>query len=103
MDPGSIQLTRDEMVSLLKQEGEPFTEEELQMNFGYLVGKTNYKEALPKDFVTAEEFASDLLGFEEFEDGEEEMEAADGAGQQQEQRKTGLMGVNEIIPEEDGF
>jgi hypothetical protein len=53
--------------------------------------------------VTAEEFASDLLGFEEFEDGEEEMEAADGAGQNQEQRPTGLMGVNEMIPEEEGF
>jgi hypothetical protein len=44
----------------------------LQESFGYLVGKMLYKEALPKDFITAEEFASDLLGFEEYEEGEED-------------------------------
>lgn len=34
---------------------------------------------LPKDFITAEEFASDILGFEEYEEGEEEADgAADG-------------------------
>ena len=83
-DPGSIQLSRDEMINLLKQEGELFGDEELQKNFGYLVGKTVYKEALPNEYVTSEEFASDLLGFEEFEDAEEEVEAAEGAGQNQE-------------------
>ena len=40
--------------------------------FGNLVGKKEFKEALPKDFVVAEEFASDLLGFEEYEEEEEE-------------------------------
>ena len=29
-DPGSIQLSRDEMINLLKQEGEPFGDEELK-------------------------------------------------------------------------
>lgn len=103
-DPGSIQLTRDEMITLLKQEGEPFGVEELEKSFGYLVGKMLYKEALPKDFITAEEFASDLLGFEEFED-EEELDAADGTGinNMDGAKTTGMMGVNEIIPEEDGF
>jgi len=44
-----------------------------------LVGKSLYTQALPKDFITAEEFASDLLGFEEYEEGDEEIEAAEGA------------------------
>lgn len=47
----------DELVTALKQEGEVFGDEQLQECFGYLVGKMLYKEALPKDFITAEEFA----------------------------------------------
>jgi len=66
-----------------------------------------YKEALPKDFITAEEFASDLLGFEEYEEGEEEGDLADGAGAgagMDNTKESGMgMGVNEVIPEEDGF
>jgi cilia- and flagella-associated protein 251 len=103
-DPGSIQLTRDELINLLKQEGEIFGQEELQEDFGYLVGKQLFKEALPKDFITAEEFASDLLGFEEFEEGDEEMDQADGANANMDGAKTtGMMGINEVIPEEEGF
>ena len=64
-----------------------------------------YKEALPKDFITAEEFASDLLGFEEFEEGEEDGDAADGAALtgMDGARTTGMVGINEVIPEEEGF
>jgi cilia- and flagella-associated protein 251 len=104
-EQGSIQLTRDEMITLLMQEGEMFGNEELQQDFGYLVGKSLFKEALPKDFITAEEFASDLLGFEEFEEGDDEMEQNDGQGNSQMEpgKTTGMMGINEIIPEEDGF
>lgn len=79
-DPASMQMTRDELISLLKQEGEVFGDEELQESFNYLVGKLLYKEALPKEVVSAEEFAADLLGFEEFEEDDEE-ELAEGAGQ----------------------
>ena len=93
------------MITFLKQDGELFGDEELGESFGYLVGKMLYKEALPKDFISAEEFASDLLGFEEFEEGEEDADAADGAGNTNMDggRNSGMMGINEIIPEEDGF
>jgi len=62
----------EEIIRLLNQEGEVFGAEELADAFGNLVGKRLYKEALPKDFVTSEEFASDLLGFEEYEESDEE-------------------------------
>ena len=62
---------------MMKQEGELFGQEELEDAFGYLVGKKLFKEAIPKEFVSAEECASDLLGFEEFEEGDEEMDQLD--------------------------
>jgi len=99
----------DELIASLKQEGEVFGDEELQTSFQYLVGSMLYKEALPKDFITAEEFASDVLGFEEYEEGEEEGEAgADGAaaagGEVARKAGAGGMGaINEAIPEEEGF
>ena len=109
-DAGTLQLTRDELWTALRQEGEVFGVEELQDAFQYLVGKRLYKDALPKEFVTAEEFASDVLGFEEYEEGEEEGEGgADGtamgaSGDQAGKTGAGGMGgVNEVIPEEEGF
>ena len=36
--------------------------------------------ALPKDLVTSEEFASDLLGFEEYEEGEDEDDMLENTG-----------------------
>jgi Ca2+-binding EF-hand superfamily protein len=75
---GNIQITRDDLIASLNHDGEMIGVEELQSAFGYLVGKEIFKEALPKDMVTAEEFASDLLGFEEYEEGDEEVENADG-------------------------
>lgn len=103
-DTGSIQLTRDELISIFKQDGEPFGDEDLGEAFGYLVGKSLYNQALPKDFITAEEFASDLLGFEEYEEGDEEVEAAEAGGfdQQPEANRVG-MPINEVIPEEAEF
>ena len=92
------------MITMLKQDGELFGNEELEDAFGYLVGKKLFKEALPKDFISAEEFASDLLGFEEFEEGDEEMDQQDAGNPYMAGAKTtGMMGVNEVIPEEDGF
>jgi hypothetical protein len=92
------------MITMLKQDGELFGNEELEDAFGYLVGKKLFKEALPKDFISAEEFASDLLGFEEFEEGDEEMDQQDAGNPDMAGAKTtGMMGVNEVIPEEDGF
>lgn len=92
------------MISIFKQDGEPFGDEELGEAFGYLVGKSLYNQALPKDFITAEEFASDLLGFEEYEEGDEEVDAAEAGGYDAmpEANKVG-MPINEVIPEEEGF
>ena len=47
------------------------------------MGKKRIEDAL-KSFVTADEFASDLLGFEEYEEGDDEqdMAGAGAAGQQ---------------------
>ena len=42
-----------------------------------MVGKSKFQEALPKDFITAKAFASDVLGFEEYKGGE--MDANGGA------------------------
>ena len=41
-----------------------------------MVGKFKFSDVLPKDFITAEEFASDILGFEEYEEGDEPEEGA---------------------------
>merc|ERR1711918_176572 len=76
---GGTELSRDALVNLLKGDGEPFGIEDLQKAFGNLVGKQRFEDALPKNLVTAEEFASDLLGFEEYEEGDEEAELP-GAG-----------------------
>ena len=76
--------------------------EELQNNFQYLVGTTDFSKAL-SNYVGAEYFASDVLGFEEYEEGEEE--GGDEVAPDQTQNRTGgLAGIqNEVIPEEDGF
>ena len=54
------------------------TDEEMKRCFQYLVGKTTAKEAMPKEIVTAEDFAADLLGFEEYEEGDEEADIDTG-------------------------
>lgn len=68
-----------------------------------------FQDALPKDFITAEEFASDVLGFEEYEEGEEDAEGgadgvAHGSGPEQAKRtgNAGMAGIQEV-PEEEGF
>ena len=101
-ETGGLQLNREELIRMLKEEGEKFTTEELQESFGYLVGKTVEKEALPKDFINAEEFASDLLGFEEYEEGDEEADIADGAMQGTGSEQAMNLGMGPIA-EEPGY
>lgn len=65
------------------------------------------KLALPKDLVTSEEFASELLGFEEYEEGEDEDDTLENTGMGSGQ-ETGMYsgmahGVPEVIPEEAGY
>ena len=47
-------------------------EQDLSTNFNYLVGERDFRKAVPKNFISAEEFASDLLGFEECEEEDEQ-------------------------------
>lgn len=85
--------------------GESINREALQEALGYLVGETQISKAMPKGFISAEEFASDLLGFEECEDAEDENEllAATAAGDQD---GTGdlskLKGIAEASPDAEG-
>ena len=62
---------------------------------------------MPKAFISAEEFASDLLGFEECEDGEEEGADANGDQAQTYDAAGGEMGslkkIAEAVPEDEGM
>ena len=60
-------------MNLIQFEGECIGAKELGDFLNLLVGDGNFKTALPQD-VTADEFAENILGFEEVEDGEEEQE-----------------------------
>jgi Ca2+-binding EF-hand superfamily protein len=107
-DGGGVELSREELTNLLRTEGEHIPMEELQSAFGYLVGKQRLTEALPKDFVTAEEFASDLLGFEEYEEGDDEADLTAGAAgatmtDQGLATGAGAGGLPDVIPEEPGY
>ena len=105
-DSGGVELPREELESLLKTEGESFGTEELEQALLNLVGKKRIDDAL-KSFVTADEFASDLLGFEEYEEGDDEQDVA-GAGAEGNQT-SGMAsggaggGMPEVIPEVSGF
>jgi hypothetical protein len=64
-------LTRDDVIRLLREEGECLGQQELEECLGLLVGDSNFKTALPQE-IQADEFAEDILGFEEVEEIEEE-------------------------------
>ena len=57
-----------------------------------------------KPVISADEFAENILGFEEVEEGEDEAELAEGAQMGDTARKTnfGQAGINSI-PEEPGY
>lgn len=56
---------------MLQQEGEYMSTIEIQEYLHLLVGDSNFKTALPNE-ITADEFAENILGFEEVEEMEEE-------------------------------
>ena len=83
------------------------SQEKVANCFNYLVGEKVFAKAIPKNFISAEEFASDLLGFEECEDGEEEELGANGATQGMDGAGTNadignLRKIAEAVPEEEG-
>jgi hypothetical protein len=63
----------DELIRLLREEGECMGQQELEECLGLLVGDSNFKTALGQN-IQADDFAENVLGFEEVE----EMEAEEG-------------------------
>lgn len=106
-EDGGLQISRDDLINKLLQEGEFMSQDKLQYCFNYLVGERVFSKAVPKNFISAEEFASDLLGFEECEDGEEEEEGANGAANQSFDAAGAEMGslkkIAEAVPEDEGM
>jgi len=80
------------------------TMEELSNCLELLVGEDIYKAI--KTTVSADDFAENILGFEEVEDDEED-EEGHGSQDMGDQNKTyggqGVSGIQEVIPEEEGF
>jgi hypothetical protein len=60
-----------------------------------------------KNQITSDEFAENILGFEEVEEGDEENELADGAmtgdNFNNSMGDSNMRGVPEMVPEVDGF
>ena len=78
--------------------------EELNQCLQLLVGEDMYKAL--KATVSADDFAENILGFEEVEDDEEDEEANGQQEMGDGMRTTGMQGmsgVHEVIPEEEGF
>ncbi len=59
------------MIRLLREEGECLGQTELEECLALLVGDKNFKTAIPQD-VHADDFAENILGFEEVEEFEGE-------------------------------
>jgi Ca2+-binding EF-hand superfamily protein len=100
-------LNRDDLLRLLREEGEYMGQQEMEESLNLLVGDSNFKTALPQE-IQADDFAENILGFEEVEEvegeeGGDEMGASagfngnNGAGQGGMSGGFGAMGV---IPEE---
>ena len=100
-------LNRDDLLRLLREEGEYMGQQEMEESLNLLVGDSNFKTALPQE-IQADDFAENILGFEEVEEvegeeGADEMGASagfngtNGAGQGGMSGGFGAMGV---IPEE---
>ena len=84
---------------MLREEGECMGQQELEECLHLLVGDSNFKTALAED-IKADDFAEDVLGFEEVEELEGSGEEDEGAmgGSSQINPYSAAMG---IIPEEN--
>ena len=77
-DANGETIARDELVSLLKSEGESIQTQELEQLLLLLCADQRITSALKED-ISADYFASEILGFEEVD--ENEIEEVDGAGE----------------------
>jgi len=91
----------DEIKSLMKTQGEPIEEKDLDYFLQLLVGDDVNKELKP--VISADEFAENILGFEEVEELDEENEIIDGEDQSQIDPARTMGGVTDVIPEENEY
>lgn len=91
----------DELYTMLREEGEGMTQAELERCLNYLVGEKLFSKAIKSNFVGSEEFASEVLGFEECEDDEEEVVANGDQANATGNDLGPLKKIAEAIPEED--
>ena len=108
-DYNSGKLSRRELIAALENEGEDIKMAELGDLLQLLVGERNVQSALP-DQITADDFAENILGFEEVdeneidEEGEEYDEAGNtvamGGSYASGAQNSLYMAGNDVIPEE---
>lgn len=74
-------LKRDEILTKLQREGEMISVQDLQ-NFLYLlVGQKDFKMAIETEEINAEQFSQNVLGFEEVEEEDSEIDE-EGEGEE---------------------
>ena len=72
-DVGMDGIHKGVLIDELTQIGEPMSIKELEQILGNLTAEYDFRQALP-DKVTADHFAEDILGFEEVDEDDEEVE-----------------------------
>ena len=74
--------------------------QELEKCLHQLIGDGNIKTALPQE-ITSDDFAENILGFEEVDEEEQEEEGGDMGQMQMQDGQHNQFYPNEVIPEED--
>jgi hypothetical protein len=69
VDPDDLYLYTKELISTLGREGEAMSMTDLEDCFQLLIGRRDFREVL-EDKITADEFAENILGFEEVDEDE---------------------------------
>jgi hypothetical protein len=69
VDPDDLYLYTKDLINYLRLEGETMSMPELEDCFQLLIGRRDYREVL-EDKITSDEFAENILGFEEVDEEE---------------------------------
>lgn len=69
VDPDDLYLYTKDLIGYLRLEGEQMRMEDLEDAFQLLIGRRDFREVL-EDKITADEFAENILGFEEVDEDE---------------------------------
>lgn len=102
-EPNAI--TKRELRLLLQQEGEQVGEQEFERCMQLLIGEKNFDGITDNEYITADDFAENVLGFEEVDENEldqedDEEELANAAGMSYASGNPSQYLPNEVIPEE---